>query len=83
MSGVLDRTVVRVWPDLPSGGRVTTIHLCRSAAWTPPWLDEAWLAFVMQAQRVTGRRPEFPYVRMEEYHPMHVRGCCAVAPRTV
>jgi len=28
------------------GTEIDTVHICRSAAWTPPWLDEAFTEFV-------------------------------------
>ena len=27
-------------------GRSDWLHVCRSGCWTPPWLDEAFVAFV-------------------------------------
>jgi len=31
---------------LLEGTEIDTVHVCRSAAWTPPWLDEAFSKFV-------------------------------------
>lgn len=34
------------WDDLNSGIRIRIVHICRSGAWTPPWLDNKFLNFV-------------------------------------
>mgnify|MGYP000897795471 CR=1 FL=1 len=32
--------------DLETGIKVSAVHICRSGAWTPPWLDEKFAEFV-------------------------------------
>lgn len=32
--------------DLDTGIEVSAVHICRSGAWTPPWLDERFAKFV-------------------------------------
>jgi len=32
--------------DLDKNFRVSAIHICRSGAWTPPWLDEKFTQFI-------------------------------------
>jgi GNAT superfamily N-acetyltransferase len=41
---------------------VQAIYICRSSAWTPPWLDEAFGEFVDEAANVTGLYPFNPYL---------------------
>ncbi|KNZ69169.1 hypothetical protein Tfer_2274 [Thermincola ferriacetica] len=36
---------------LPEGIPVDVIHICRSGAWTPPWLDHKFLQFVYRLNR--------------------------------
>lgn len=35
-----------VFDDLDTGIEVSAVHICRSGAWTPPWLDERFTQFV-------------------------------------
>jgi hypothetical protein len=37
---------------------VLSLFICRSGAWTPPWLDEQFVEFVNEAARETGVEPE-------------------------
>lgn len=32
--------------ELKKGIKVSAIHICRSGAWTPPWLDEKFIQFI-------------------------------------
>lgn len=32
--------------DLHPKGKVSAIHICRSGAWTPPWLDKKFIEFI-------------------------------------
>lgn len=32
--------------DLDTGIEVSAVHICRSGAWTPPWLDERFTQFI-------------------------------------
>lgn len=39
----------RDWGSIPRV--IKTMHICRSGCWTPPWLDEAFIAFVAASGR--------------------------------
>jgi hypothetical protein len=43
---------------LPASLQIEAIHICRSGAWTPPWLDEAFGKFVGETERFS----KFRYV---------------------
>ncbi|NLT95403.1 MAG: arginase [Clostridia bacterium] len=32
--------------DLKTGTEISVVHICRSGAWTPPWLDQKFFKFV-------------------------------------
>lgn len=43
---VRKRVTVQQWPELPAGGQVTRVFVCRSGAWSPPWHDRAFADFI-------------------------------------
>lgn len=49
------RVRLRAWPDVPAGGRVEAVFICRSGAWSPPWLDDTFRQMVAIAEACTGR----------------------------
>ena len=53
---------------------VLSLFICRSGAWTPPWLDEQFVEFVNEAARETGMAPE-------EFESSHKTGFKPLEPR--
>ena len=70
--GIADRVEVRDFgqmDDLRLEGSVI-VHICRSGCWVPPWLDKAFLGFLM----ASGRSLERMSVMQEgEWNPMTER----------
>jgi hypothetical protein len=83
-SGVLKRTKVGAFIDEDEAVssivkpakkiKVEALFICRSSAWTPPWLDSQFIDFVDGIQDHTGVSP-FEYVseRTGHIHPLEVR----------
>lgn len=44
-------TVENKLDAIPSDAEISTIHICRSGCWTPPWLDRKFIAFVRGAYK--------------------------------
>jgi hypothetical protein len=53
---------------------VLSLFICRSGAWTPPWLDEQFVEFVNEAARETGVEPEvFESSQETGFNPLEPR----------
>jgi hypothetical protein len=53
---------------------VKALYICRSSAWTPPWLDEAFVEFVESAGEVTYLAAYNPFLeRGQDIDPLQVR----------
>jgi hypothetical protein len=53
---------------------VKALYICRSSAWTPPWLDEAFVEFVESAGEVTYLAAYNPFLESgQDIDPLQVR----------
>lgn len=46
---------------------IEAIHICRSGAWTPPWLDKQFVGFVSEAELLTRFSPYVDEARIETF----------------
>lgn len=67
-TGVYDEAYVR-----SLAGPVAGVFIAKSSAWTPPWHDRAFAAFVADAEELTRCGVETPYVVKEQRHPLDIR----------
>lgn len=53
---------------------VKAVYICRSSAWTPPWLDQAFIDFVEDGERALDLEAFNPFLREErDIDPIEVR----------
>jgi len=64
----VDNEVVRA-----AAGKVDAIHICRSGAWSPPWLDQMFVDFVDVLGEHTFTAPMTPFEDEEGLSPLKPR----------
>lgn len=58
--------------ELPEG-EITTVHICRSGSWVPPWLDPQFISFVQTFEDKTGNTADLAYLSQENCNPLEPR----------
>lgn len=52
---------------------VEGIFIARSGSWSPPWQDDAFIAFVRELEELSGGEARTPYCRLEDCDPLKPR----------